>query len=346
MMSFRDGRLEQLALPPAPVWLLADIAEGKGRQELYARQAPEVLAALRQNALIQSVESSNRIEGVTVAGERLAPLVLGTARPRDRSEEEIQGYRRALQWIHKDALRVPVLPSTLQRLHALCQGDAGDAGKWKRVDNDIVELRPGEAPRIRFRAVAAAQAAQAVTELCQSHARTLEERRVQPLVAAAALVLDFTCIHPFRDGNGRTSRLLTLLALYHHGLEVGRYISLERLVEEGKESYYHALAESSQGWHEGKHDLLPWLTYFLSVIRRAYREFEERAEELRKAPGSKTALVEAAIASFPGSFTLRDVCAACPTASQELVRKTLLRLRSAGRVRSLGRGPGARWTKD
>ena len=346
MMSFRGGWLAALALPPTPIWLLGDIAESKGRQALYAKQAPEALAALRQSALIQSVESSNRIEGVTVPFERLQPLVFGHARPRDRSEEEIQGYRKALELIHEDAGRLPVAPKALQRLHVLCQGGAGDAGRWKRVDNDIVEMRPGKPPLIRFRAVSADKTALAVNELCAGYAHTLEQEHIHPLVATAAVVLDFTCIHPFRDGNGRVSRLLTLLSLYHHGIEVGRFVSLERLIEENREDYYRALLESSQGWHEGRHDLVPWLNFFLSTLRRAYRELEEREEALKNAPGSKTKLIEAAVAAFPGSFTFRELRAACPTASAELVRKVLHGLRIAGRVRALGRGPGARWTRD
>lgn len=345
MMSFRAGKLAVLALPPAPVFLLAEIAELKGRQLLFAKQTPETLEALEQNALVESVVSSNRIEGVTVSPARLRPLVLGGAKPQDRSEEDIQGYRRALQLIHADAQRLPVSPKILQRLHALCLSGAGDAGRWKRVDNDIVELRPGEAPRVRFRAVPAEQTAAAVKELCSEYAHDLDHGHAHPLVVTAAAVLDFTCIHPFRDGNGRVSRLLTLLALYHHGVEVGRFVSLERLVEERKEDYYRALFESSQRWHEGRHDLVPWLVFFLSTLRRAYRELEERAEALRLARGAKTNLIEAAVAAFPGSFTFRELCAACPAASSELVRKVLQDLRASGRVRAHGRGPGTRWSR-
>jgi len=344
-MTFRDGRIGRLALPPTSVWLLGDIAESKGRQGLLVRQAPKLVESLRQNALIQSVESSNRIEGVTVPNERLQPLVLGHARPRDRSEEEIQGYRKALQLIHKDASRLVVSPKTIQRLHSLCQDGAGDAGQWKRVDNEIVELRPGEAPRIRFHALEAKRAPAAMDELCAGYQHTLEQSHVHPLVVTAALVFDLTCIHPFRDGNGRVSRLLTLLALQHHGYEVGRFVSLERIVEESREDYYRSLFESSQGWHEGRHDLLPWLHLFLSTLRRAYRELEARAEEFKKGASTKTALVEAAISAFPGSFTLRELRAACPTVSAEMVRKVLRDLRAAGRLDALGRGPGARWVR-
>ncbi len=264
-----------MSFPLGTVWLLTDIAEAKGRQDLHAQRPPETLTALRENALVQSVESSNRIEGVTVASDRLRPLVLENARPRDRSEEEIQGYRRALELIHSQSPDLAITPDLLQRLHALIQEGSGDAGQWKRVDNEIIELREGAPPLVRFRPVGVAETPAAVEELCLLYRHAVNQSLAPPLVAAAALVLDFLCIHPFRDGNGRVSRLLTLLALYQHGYEVGRYVSLERIVEESQADYYEALRVSSQGWHEGRHDLIPWLNYFLPVLKRAYRELEK-----------------------------------------------------------------------
>jgi Fic family protein len=147
----------------------------------------------------------------------------------------------------------------LKDLHRVIQKGSGDAGQWKNVDNDIIEFRPGEAPRVRFQTLAVKQVPKAVEEMCLLNHHALDQQHVPALVAVACLVLDFLCIHPFRDGNGRVSRLLTVLALYHHGNEVGRYISLERLIEESKEDYYSVLQSSSTGWHEGTHDLLPWL---------------------------------------------------------------------------------------
>ena len=276
-MSFRSG-FSNLTLPTGAVWLLTDIAEAKGRQDLYLQRSPEVLPSLRQTALIQSVESSNRIEGVTVAPERLRPLVLEDARPRDRPEEEIQGYRRALELIHAEARNLAITPELLQRLHATIQEGSGDAGQWKKVSNEIIELREGAPPVVRFRPVGVAETPAAVDELCLLYRHALNQDLAPPLVAVAALVFDFLCIHPFRDGNGRVSRLLTLLALYQHGFEVGRYISLERLVEESRTEYYEVLHLSSQGWHEGRHDLLPWLNFFLTILKRAYKEWKRASE--------------------------------------------------------------------
>jgi Fic family protein len=161
MNSFRNHRLRDLTLPTSTAWLLADIAEAKGKQELYTRQSPQILKALRDTAIIQSAESSNRIEGITVERDRLRPLVLGNARPRDRSEEEVMGYRRASNEIHSKAARIQISPDTLKHLHALCQQGSGDAGQFKRVDNDIVQLIPGRAPQIRFKCLPAKQTATA-----------------------------------------------------------------------------------------------------------------------------------------------------------------------------------------
>jgi Fic family protein len=345
MSSFRGGRLAGLALPVSSVWLLTDIAEAKGRQDLYARQAPQLLAALRQTALVQSVESSNRIEGVTVAPDRLVPLVLGKAEPRNRPEEEIRGYRRALDLIHTSAPDLAVTPDLFQRLHQVIQEGSGDAGQWKQVDNEIIELREGAPPFVRFRPVSVAGTPAAVEELCLSYRHTVNQGEAPPLLAVAALVFDFLCIHPFRDGNGRVSRLLTLLALYQHGFEVGRYVSLERLVEESREDYYEVLRRSSEGWHEGKHDLLPWLNHFLAILKRAYRELEARAGELQQPRGAKTAQVESAVTAFPAEFSLADVERASPGVSRDMVRRVLQRLQREGKVKCIGLGPGARWQK-
>jgi Fic family protein len=343
MHSFRNGLLARLSLPLGSVWLMTDISEAKGRQHLFLRQAPQVLSSLRATALVQSVESSNRIEGVTVTPARLEPLVLGDAQPRDRSEEEIRGYRRALDLIHASAGDLPITPALLQRFHALLQEGAGDAGQWKRVDNDIVEIRAGAPPLVRFRPVTAAEAGAAVEELCGLYRHALDQERVPPLLAVAGLVFDFLCIHPFRDGNGRVSRLLTLVALYQHGYEVGRYISLERLIEETRGDYYDVLHRSSEAWHQGRHDLLPWLNYFLGILRRASVELEGYVGQLKR--GTKTALIEAAVASSPGPFTLADLERTCSGISRDMIRRVLRQLREAGKVESLGRGPGAQWRR-
>jgi len=345
MMTFRDDKLAHLSLLPASAWLLNDIGEHKGRQELFTRQMPQVLKALRDMALVLSVESSNRIEGVTVAPGRLRPLVFGRATPRDRAESEIQGYREALGEIHTRAASLSLAPDYLRHLHATIQSTSGDAGEWKQHDNEIIVLHPGMPPQVRFRPVAAGETPAAVAELCSSYARTIERTVVPPLIALAALVLDFLCIHPFRDGNGRVSRLITLLGAYQHGYEVGRYVSLERIVEDSREEYYEALRHSSDRWHEGKHDLGPWLNFFLGVLRRAYREFEERVGQVKGERGAKRASVLDAIQRQAGVFTLVDLERLCPGVSRDMIRRVLWDLHKSRIVECIRKGPAAQWRR-
>ena len=346
MISFRGTRLAATQLPLGTVWLLEKLAESKGKQALYEKQSPQVLRALREMALVESTESSNRIEGVTVERDRLRPLVLGNARPRDRSEEEIVGYRRALSWIHTNHEKISIEPETFKRLHGLAQGGTvGDAGAWKQTQNEIVEIYPDGRREVRFRPLEPAQVPRAMEELCLAYRHSMDQLKVTPLVALACLVLDFLCIHPFRDGNGRVSRLLILLALYHHGHHVGRYISLERIVEQTKETYYEVLQKSSTGWHEGGHDIFPWFNYFLSTIRTAYREFEERAERQRPARGSKADLIDYALASLPSPFGISDVQRLCPSVSRDMIRVVMNRWRKEGRLKVMGRGRDAQWAR-
>lgn len=346
MMTFRGNWLHETKLPLSTVWLLEELAEAKGRQSLYERQSPQILRALRELALVESAESSNRIEGVTVEHDRLKPLVLGKSKPRDRSEEEIVGYRRALSWVHTDYEKIVIEPKTIKRLHALAQGGtSGDAGEWKKTPNEIIQIYPDGRREVRFRPVAPEKVSPAIEELCTAYRHSFDQLKVTPLLAAACFILDFLCIHPFRDGNGRVSRLLTLLCFYHHGYRVGRYISHERIVEQTKESYYEVLQKSSAGWQEGKHDLFPWFNYLLSTLRMAYREFEERAERERPQRGSKADLVAYALEHVTTPFGIADVERLCPNVSRDMIRVVMNRWRNEGRLKILGRGRDARWKR-
>jgi len=346
MMSFRGARLRDTRLALSTVWLLETLAESKGRQQLFEKQSPQVLKGLREMALIQSTESSNRIEGVTVEKSRLRPLVLGETRPRDRSEEEIIGYRLALNWIHTEHGKIAVTPETFVRLHALAQGGtSGDAGRWKTTANDIIEILPDGRRVVRFSPTAPERVPEAIEELCLGYRHAIDQLKVTPLLASACLILDFLCIHPFRDGNGRISRLLTLLALYHHGYEVGRYISHERIVEQTKEDYYEVLRRISAGWHEGVHDVMPWFNYLLSAWRTAYREFEERAGRQRPKRGSKTELVEYALLNILSPFGIADVERLCPNVSRDTIRLVMNRWRAEGKLEILGKGRDAKWRR-
>ena len=244
MNTLRLFSRESTTVPATTAWYLGDLGEARGKQELFTRQAPQRLKTLREHALIESAVSSNRIEGVTVAPGRVRELVLGHPLLRDRDEEEVRGYRDALTLIHQDAASLLVDEATVRKLHRLTRGEIGDAGKYKEKDGDIIERYPDGSERVRFRPVSAAETIERVAELVADWQRCLDERWVHPLIALAAFNLDFLCIHPFRDGNGRVSRLLLLLQCYHQGYEVGRYISLERLIEQNKARYYETLEQA------------------------------------------------------------------------------------------------------
>jgi len=342
LLSLRPEKLRASPLPVTSAWLVSECMEAKGKQDLWLRQKPEVIAALREQAIIQSAESSNRIEGVTVDEGRLRPLLVGKARPRDLSEEEVVGYRNALRWMYKSKRSIPLNAKTILRLHALAQGGhSGDAGTWKRKNNEIIELLPNGERRVRFVPTPAKQVPGAVTQLCQLYADLLAEEQVPVLLLTATFIFDFLCIHPFRDGNGRVSRLLTTLLLQEQGFEVGRFVSLERLVEESKEDYYTILETCSQGWHRGENELLPWWNYFLGIVRRAYNEFASRVEKADEI--GKTELVRHIIEQQTGSFSLAELRAECPSASTALIKKVLGEMKRTGRVKLTGHGRGARW---
>jgi len=322
------------------------IGEFRGRQILHERQSPEVLDTLRRAAMIQSVESSNRIEGVTVAADRLEPLVRGKTTPRDRSESEVAGYRDALAEIHAKAHHMALSPRLIldfhRRMYALTPEKGGH---WKEKDNAIVEVRADGRHVVRFRPVSALATPEHIKKLCQLYHRALDEQQVEPLLLIGSFVLDFECIHPFRDGNGRVGRLLTLLLLYQAGYEPGRYISLERIVEETKETYYEALQRSSRNWHEARHDLHPWWDYFLGTLIAAYREFEDRVGAIATARGAKRAMVRSAVARLPSRFRLGDLQHACPGVSYPTLKRALADLQREKQVRCLGKGRNAEWER-
>ena len=322
---------------------MADLAEKRGKQELFTKQSPQRLRVLREHALIESAVSSNRIEGVTIEQSRVKPVILGKTLLRDRDEEEIRGYRDALKLIHEQHNRLSISEKTIKQLHVMSRAKIGDAGKYKTKDSDIIEKYADGRSRIRFKTVSAKQTPSFMRNLTMAWDDTIEEKKVHPLIAVAALNLDFLCIHPFRDGNGRVSRLLLLLMCYQFGFEVGRYISLERLIEENKERYYETLEESSQDWHDGKHDPWPFVNYLLFILKNAYREFEERVGQLSSPRGSKTEAILDVIERANGSFRVRDIQLQCPGVSLDLIRKVLKDLRP--RVKCVGRGKDAKWQK-
>lgn len=343
MLTLDPTRLRNIEVPLGTSWLLADCMEARGKQDLWMAQKPEVLAVLREQAIVHSVESSNRIEGVTIQADRLRPVVLGKARPRDRSEEELAGYRKALDWIFSCKHPIAITPEVIRRLHSFAQGGfSGDAGKWKRRNNEIVEILPNGERKVRFVPTPANEVPKTVQALCGNCHDTLDDKRIPSLLAIATFIFDFLCIHPFRDGNGRVSRLLTTLLMESNGFRVARFASLERLIEESREEYYDALYVCSQGWHEGRNEIIPWWNHFLSVVRRAYKELQRQVESVEPRP-AKNELVRQAILEREGQFTLSDLAACLPAVSPQLIKKVLAELKQTGDARLTGRGRGARW---
>ncbi|EKD51599.1 MAG: hypothetical protein ACD_62C00222G0006 [uncultured bacterium] len=343
----RSFEYDYLLETPISHSLLADmrvIGEFRGRQFLYTEQSPQILEALRRVAMIQSAESSNRIEGIEVLPERIGNLVEKKTRPRDRSEQEVAGYRDVLGSIHVNHKRLPLTNDLIRQWHKTMYHYTSErAGNWKKKDNAIFEVRPDGKQVVRFQPVAAISVTSFMNKLINLFDHMVDQKKTDPLLLIASFVLDFECIHPFTDGNGRLGRLLTQLLLYRCGYEVGRYISLERVVEDSKETYYEALFKSSQGWHEVKHDLRPWWSYFTGMLLAAYNEFESRVGTIISAKGAKREMVRRAINHLPQRFTIDDLRRACPGVSYPTLQRVLTDLKKQKNVECLGRGPDAEW---
>ena len=338
--------LERISFSASEVSSLKRLGEYRGRQDLFRVRAPEVLASLKQVAMIESAESSNRLEGVTAPRERVEALVMRPTVPADRSEQEIAGYRDALNLIHEAASEMSFSVNVILQLHTMLHRFLPEGGgRWKMTQNDIVERNPdGSVRRIRFTPLPPVATPQAMDDLVAGYAQAADAER-EPLVVVPLAILDFLCIHPFRDGNGRVSRLLTLMLLYHFDVAVGRYISLERVIEQSKETYYEALEASSRRWHQGRHDPHPWMRYFWGVLLAAYKEFEERVGAIMDARGAKTALIEQAVRRRVKPFAISDIEVECPGVSRDMVRHVLRKMRSRGEIEIRGRGRTAKWVR-
>lgn len=348
MHSLESKYLNALRFDSAQMGTIRALGQARGRQDLFTGQSPEQLDRLRQVAIVESSESSNRIEGVTAPPDRLEAIVLKSSTPRNRSEQEIAGYRDALQLIHESQKQMSFSVNVILQLHGvLSRYLPAGGGRFKSTDNEIVERGPdGGLIRVRFKPTPAAQTPQAMEVLVGDYQNAISAPGAEPLVLVPLAVFDFLCIHPFQDGNGRVARLLALLLLYSFDYRVGRWISLERIVEESKETYYETLERSSQGWHAGKHDVHPWLNYFWGTLQRAYNEFEERVGKLVEGRGSKTDLVREAVMRRVAPFSISDIEADCPGVSRDMVRHVLRQMRGDGLIALGGKGRGARWSKS
>ena len=327
-------------LTPQIVSLLTTIHEFKGRQALCIEANSDKLLDLLEIAKIQSTENSNKIEGIYTSDDRLKQIVLDKTMPKTRSEKEIAGYRDVLNTIHANYEYIPIIPSMLLQLHRDLYKFSGEGygGKFKSSDNIIAEVGRNGEKSIRFKPVPAWQTAESINDLCSAFNEIIESENVDPLLLIPMFILDFLCIHPFDDGNGRMSRLLMLLLLYRSGYIVGKYISLEKIIENSKESYYEVLKESSYGWHENENNYEPFVRYTLGIIVSAYREFESRVILVSKVNVSKSERISEIIKGHIGKITKSEIMKLCPDISQTTVQRTLNNLLENGQITKIGGG--------
>jgi Fic family protein len=344
--SFENNRLNGIMLPMNLVRMLTFINEYKGKQALYKKQSPQILDTLKEVAIIQSTESSNRIEGIYTSNKRLQEIMNNKVEPRDRSEGEIAGYRDVLDIIHSSYDAIPINASVILQLHRdLYKFLPARGGSYKNSNNVIEEILPDGSKYIRFKPVDAFYTPMYMEKLCDEYRKLVANEEVEPLVLIGAFILDFLCIHPFNDGNGRMSRLLTLLLLYQNGFEVGRFISLEKITEESKETYYEALNKSSMLWEDGKHNLEIWLEYFLGVILKAYKELEDRVGYVTNTKGGKSDRVEKAIEGKLGYFTKNEIRSICPDIAEATINRAFDKLKTEGKIQVVGKGRNTKWKK-
>ena len=336
MREFNYEKIYTELLTPEIVQLLAQIHEHKGE---HAKVKEDELTHLVEIARIQSTEASNRIEGIYTTNERLNQIVKDKTMPRNRDEREIAGYRDVLATIHESFEYIPVRPGMILQLHRDLYKFSGMSigGSYKTTDNVISEEDAEGNKHIRFQPVASWETSAAVEQLCKAYNSLCESGRYDPLLMIPVFVLDFLCIHPFNDGNGRMSRLLTLLLLYRAGYNVGKYISIEKLIERTKINYYDDLHESSWGWHEEENNYIPFVTYQLGVILAAYREFSERVQLVSEST-RKPNRVRDVIKGHIGKITKAEIASQCPDISQTTVQRALNELTKSGEIIKIGGG--------
>ena len=347
MKTFDDIKVPEKLLTPEIVQMIASIHEHKGKQELFLEANIDELNTLLEVALIQSTGASNRIEGIFTSDKRLEELVSLKAEPRNRSEQEIAGYREVLATIHESYEYIIPRPNVILQLHrdlySYSQGATG--GNYKNSDNVIAETDAEGYQKIRFIPVPAFQTADAIEKLCSSFLDAWAADRIDKLILIPMFILDFLCIHPFNDGNGRMSRLLTLLLFYRAGYIVGKYVSMEMLIEKTKETYYEALQASSMGWHEGENSYEPFVKYYLGIMLKAYNEFENRVEHLRNRTLTKPERIKAVIDQKVGKITKKEIMERCPDISKVTVERTLTDLVKNGYIAKVGAGPATAYVR-
>ena len=340
MRIFDYGTIKQELFTPEIVNLLSAIHEYKGKQELFIEAQPDVLKAMLEVAKIQSTGSSNRIEGIYTSEARLTELVKDKAEPRNRNEQEIAGYREVLSTIHENYEYIVPRSKVILQLHRdlYSYNPTSMGGRYKGADNLIEEVDSSGQRRIRFKPLPAYATPESMENLCNTFLQALDEGQIDPLLLIAMFILDFLCIHPFTDGNGRMSRLLTLLLLYREGYIVGKYISFEMIIEKTKESYFDALTQSSQDWHEEQNSYVPFVKYYLSIVLHVYKEFESRVEHIRAKGVTKADRIRNVFAGRLGKINKAELSILCPDISVTTIEKALSDLLKEGYILKIGTG--------
>lgn len=331
-------------LTPEMVGMLTKIHEFKGEQNLFVEAHADELTELMEIARIQSTEASNRIEGIFTSDERLKKLVMDKTTPKNRAEQEIAGYRDVLNTIHENYDYVQVKSGIILQLHRDLHRFMGveAGGYFKTADNVIAEMDNNGNKKVRFNPVPAWETPDAIEKICEALDEVIKDENIDPLIVIPMFVLDFLCIHPFNDGNGRMSRLLTLLLLYRSGYIVGKYISIEKMIESSKETYYEALQASSTGWHEENNDYIPFIIYMLGIVLASYREFSSRVRMLTTSGFTKGERIGEIIKQTVGTITKTEIMKKCPDISQITIQRALIDLQEQGKISKVG---GGRYTK-
>lgn len=346
MRKFNYLKLMDLSLPVSVYNMIANIHEYKGKQELYVENYPDVLEKMIDVAKIQSTKSSNAIEGIYTNDSRLNALMKKKAEPKNRNEEEIAGYRHVLDLVHENYDFIEFNKNDILTLHnrLYSYSYVNYKGKFKTMDNTIIEVDAYGNKNVRFQPLSSFETEMYFNEMVRAY-NIAVEANIPPLILIPVVIHDFLCIHPFDDGNGRMSRILTLLLLYKFGYFVGRYISLEMLIEESKDSYYEQLQNSSEKWHTGENDELPFMKYMLSIIMQAYKECDDRFKLIGKEKLTSAERVFSVIQKSVGPLSKKDIMILCPDISQRTVERALKELQDTEKIKQLGASRSTKYIK-
>ena len=339
MRDFNYSKIKEQKWDSEVLSLIAAIYKYAGKQELYLKQRPDELEKLVEIAKIQSTESSNAIEGILTTNTRIKQLVEESTTPKNRDEEEIAGYRDVLNIIHESFDAIPITKNYILQLHKILYSHMNNpiAGQTKTVQNYISATYPDGHTEVFFTPMAPFETPKALEKICEEYNRVIGNLEVEPLIAIPVFIHDFLCIHPFNDGNGRMSRLLTTLLLYRSGFYVGKYISLEAKIAKNKDLYYEALGKAQKGWHEGEEDVVPFIKYLLGTILAAYKDFEDRFEIIgEKLPALE--MVRKATKNKIGKFSKQDIRELCPSLSISSIEGSLRTLVKEGELMRGGSG--------